>query len=248
MALSISACGKRVAEGTSNSSTTNNNSSTTNNVTNNSNPTPTPTPTSTSGGGGSCSHPIVSYTTPFTYTLTGSGNVTATTTSGQIYADQDLRVQIIPNNSGGLQNYAKFAADVTLLMDGNPVPGATIRLPAQQSNTNNYRTGLAVGSKSNIADFTSYLQSGNHTYSVRVSNVMTDYTCKTYCVPTNTMYLVYMGYYASCGDGTFGYYCPDYTMINACKALQCDVGPVTSGRSWSVTVMVETDNTPCLTQ
>ena len=208
-------------------------------------------PTVQAGAGG-CSHPVVSYVAPFSETVTFSnGNNAANNyknTATKVYADQDLRVQIIPQSGGAGHNYSKLAATLTLLKDGVPVDGATVRLPTelgyQNADGNWYTKGITVGAKSEIADFSSYLTPGNHQYSIRVSDVETDYVCKTYCVASN--YQVYMGYYANCGDGTYGYYCTDTTMLNSCKQLNCDVQNAVVSKQFSVTVKIETDNTPCL--
>ncbi|MBI2605499.1 MAG: hypothetical protein HYW49_05395 [Deltaproteobacteria bacterium] len=199
--------------------------------------------TGNTGTSNSCNHPIVSYTTPFTYSLSGNGSTGKSTPSGVIHADQDLRVQVVPgsaivNSTGsGTKQYTKMGVTVTLLKNGSEVPGASVTIPGGTSATG-YRNGLAVGAKSQIVDFSTYLSSGNNTYSVKVSNIMSDYTCKTYCTENNPQYWLWNGYY----------YYPDWQMINACKALQCDVGSVDNVAGWSMTVQVETDNTPCLTQ
>ncbi len=189
-------------------------------------------------------HPIVSYSTPFTYNLTGSGNVTRDTTLGVVTADQDLKVQITPGTDTGTNPYTKFGATVTLLRDGSLITASATVLPSG-TGTNGPKAGLSVGQKSAIVDFSQWLLSGNHTYAVRVSTVNTSYTCNMYC--TETYYwnqcLTQYGYW-SC---YYNYSNLVLSMVNSCKQMQCDIGPVTAGRGWAVTVQIETDNTPCLT-
>ena len=236
VAMALASCGKKVADVTASGSvlpaTTSSNG---NSII------PTPLPTSTPNLG--C-HPITSYATPFTYSLTGTGNVTRDTTLGVVTADQDLKVQITAGNDVGLNPYTKFGATVTLLRDGSLISASATVLP-NTAGVNGPKGGLNVGQKSVIVDFSQWLLSGSHTYAVRVSTVNTNYTYNMYCNET---------YYWNQCLAQYGYYSCYYnyanlvtSMVNSCKQMQGDIGPVTAGRGWSVSVQIETDNTPCLT-
>lgn len=216
-----------------------------------------PAPTGpTTGGSGSCYRSVITspiYTPTVNGTGSGSAYVWFNTTSGRVSADQDLRVQLIPNGSGatsgagGTQGYTMLAADVTLLEDGYEVSGARFTAPTQTGYGQYYggtKNGLKIGVKSQIIDFSSFLRSG-HQYSFKISNVMSDKTCRDRC--NSTYYNMCAQWY---GNANLYPWCPqypDYNMIYQCMQLQCDVGPVSSSAGWSATLNVETDTTPCLT-
>ncbi len=200
-----------------------------------------------------CTRAVTNYTAPFAYTRSGAGQQSryAPSSSGSIIADQDLRVQIRPNaapqntGAGGAQNYTKMAVDVSLYDRGQAVSGATFTIPTQ-TGQGQYgpHLGVAVGSKSEIVDFSSFIQSRpNGRYSFKVSNVMTNRTCENHCTAqhycSNWYYDFFRGWQCSV---------PDYSMIYQCMQLQCDVGPAPSTAAWSLSIWVETDSTPCLTQ
>lgn len=176
------------------------------------------------------------------YTVSGTGNGTASSPSSTIMADQTLKIQVTPQaggastSGGNYQSYDLMAFDVQLLANGSEVSGAKIHLP--QSGSYYYggpSKGMVVGNKSAVLDFSAYAQQlTGKKFSFRIKSVATDWKCKVFCM--STFYCGYVGY---------TYMCDTY-MINQCKQMNCDVGPATSTQTWSVYMQVETDTTPCL--
>ncbi|MBI3557439.1 MAG: hypothetical protein HY074_14335 [Deltaproteobacteria bacterium] len=234
------------------------------------NPGPSVGPTGTSGASGATgglnasgcplypSHAI--YSSPVLNGL-GTGSVTPTFPGPPIVADNKLRVSIKPsgagttNGTGGTANYNHLSANVHLMANGIEV--GMITIPTQGGNSG-YSSGLAVGVKSDpaVADFSSYLQGGNTTYSLKVDNIRTDYKCNTFC--TAEYYGCYSALaYGYCGYGStwnWDYHqanwacCPgSIGMLDQCQRQQCGVGTVLDNSSWSLSVQVETDSTPCIT-
>ena len=208
--------------------------------------------TSSSSSSTAPCHPVVTYATPFTTSLSRSSSDTATfkqTAFNVVGVDQDLKVQITPGNDSGANPYTKFGATVTLLRQGGSPPTTTVvtastTILPNVAGTTGPKGGIAVGQKSAIIDFSQWTIPG-YTYAIRLSDINTNYTCLQYC--TENYYwnqcLTQYGYW-SC---YYNYSNLVLSMVNSFKQMQCDIGPITAGRGWSATVQVETDNTPCLT-
>ncbi len=197
-------------------------------------------------------HPV--YSSPLMYG-TGTAAIHPTFPGPAIVADNKLRVSLKPSGSGttggtgGTANYNHMSADIHLLANGIEVGMITV---PSQGGSSGYSTGLAVGVKSDpaVADFSSYLQGGSTTYTIKVDNVRTDYKCNTFCTAN------YYGCYAAsyCGNWNWDYHQNNWTccpgsldMLQQCQRQQCGVGTVLSNATWSLSVQVETDSTPCIT-
>lgn len=199
----------------------------------------------------------------YKYFLQGVGNSSVETTNlsdGQIRdLDHTLRVKVIPysagksSTSGGQQQYSQMGFDLTLLKNGSP--DRTYHIPANDQDSSGSKIGLKVGSAYSL-DLSDRVFSNDVSYSFRVSNVMTDAKCNTFCSTRNTVYTAcYAVDYWTCSSwAAYGYYAvgwygccgPDYNMINQCRAQQCNIGPVNSTATWSLEIQAETDATECL--
>jgi hypothetical protein len=234
IATIISACGKSQVESVANSAvqqvteSTNNvlNNNSSNNTNNNSN-----------NNNLACNKSMITGPV-ITTTINGHGSQSPSTVS--IPADQLLKVKVtalsaIPNlNTNVTNQYTKMSMTIKLLKNGSPVSGAEVTL----SNP------LNVGSSSSIMNFSNYLTPGSGQYSIQISTVKTDYTCKTFCNET---------YYTQSFVAAYGYYPWSYSdyqminsMVNSCKSLQCEVGPASQYAGWSVKVQIENDTSECL--
>ena len=216
----------------------------------------TGTGTTTTASG--CVQPQYPSRSIYSYALNGTGSNPVTTSGVGIIADNKLRVSITPNaagntnGTGGTANYNSMSANVHLLANGVEVGMFTV--PAQ-GGSSGYSTGSAVGQKTNptAADFSSYLQSGTVTYTIRVDNVRTDYKCNSFCTAQyygcSTMYCGYYGYAYNWDYHNGNWTCCPGTIdiLNQCQRQQCGVGTVLDNSTWSLTVQVETDSTPCIT-
>lgn len=269
VAFALSACGK-----SSTDATTTNSASTSAPSTNGStNTTPAPPTGATSGSlvplpagassGSTASTssngcPVYPQRNFYSYYRTGTGTGMVYTDSNDIIADTKLRVSIQPGSAGstagtgGTQAYTQMAATVTLVRNGTEV--ASVDIPVQNNAATGYSSGVAVNHLSDpaIADFSSFLSGQGH-YSIKVSNVRTDYKCNTFCTASyygcSPSYCGYYGYSWNWDIHT-NYYscCPGgIDILNQCQRQQCGVGTSTSNGAWSLTVKVETDITSCIT-
>lgn len=235
------------------------------------NPVPNPVPTAaitpapTVGGCGP-SNPENPYSAPISGTgpYKASGQYVAASFDRPIIADQTFRVSLRPigsganSTAGGSQNYGKMAVRVTLLRDGVAVASKDI---AGLPDSTGYKTGIAAGTYSDpaIADFRSYLRSGSN-YSIRVSNIQTDWTCKIACTANNSnygcaaygsgydyaCYNSYSGYKWNWDYNSGGWFCCSGDLLKQCQQLQCGVGFAQNTAGWAGEIMVETDNTKCI--
>jgi len=208
-------------------------------------------------------HPLYQYPN-----LQGTGSGPVFTTPNDITADSKLRVSIVPGNANGTSgtgasaNYNFLSADVHLVANGGELASFTIAgTGVTAPNGSTYPIGIPVNQTSNpaLADFSSYL-TGSQKYSIQVDNIKTDYKCNQYATfayyqtQGDCMYYYNPGY----GEGTcyynwnYDYHTANWAccytnMLEQAQQMQCGVGTPDSGASFSVTVEVETDSTPCIT-
>ena len=221
-------------------------------------PAPVTPPPTTSGSGGipgpTTTNPSRNY---YAYYRTGTGTADVYSDANDIVADSKLRVSINPGSAGatsgtgGTQNYAAMSATVVLMKDGMQV--ASVDVPGKDGGSQYASAGVKIGSNSNpaLADFSSFLN-GNARYSIKITNVRTDYKCNTYC--TAGYYGCYSySQYQYCQYGwtwNWDYHqgnwacCPGgIDILNQCQRQQCGTGTPNTNASWSLTIKVETDIT-----
>lgn len=209
------------------------------------------------------SHPLYSYPD-----LQGTGSGPVFTTPNDITADSKLRVSIIPGSANGTQgtgasaNYTYMSADVHLVSNGTVLATYTIQgTGVVAPNGYTYPIGIPVNQTSNpaLADFSAYL-TGSNTYSIQVDNIKTDYKCNQdatfayYETMGDCMYYYNPGYgYGTCYyDWNYDYHTQNWAccytnMLEQAQEMQCGVGTPLDNATFSLTVEVETDSTPCIT-
>ncbi len=184
------------------------------------------------------------------------GETKDTPLNGIVSVDSLIKVQIVPDSAivssdgSAMKNYTQLSADVTLLRNGTPVHTTPVTFPGTVDG-NGYKNGIAIN-QGNTKDL-STLITQNGSYSIRISNVQTNHMCNTYCTAAQYSIYVNTDYYTCMRWASFGYswtaygcYGPDYTMINQCKQMKCNVGELHPTAGWKLKVRVETDTTQCL--
>jgi hypothetical protein len=215
-------------------------------------PTPTPTPTSTVVANRGCSSSAPGGA-PYSGYASGTGPYSSgslgVSLDRQIIADRTLRVSLTPQS--GNPSYNTMGVKVNLLRNGTIVASQPIQLT---SGSYSYGTQVGVTSDPMIADFsnakTGLRFDDGANYTVSVSEVKTNWTCKTYC--TANYYSCYTTNFCT-GRWTWDFntgntYCCPGTGLQSCQTLNCGLALVTSSQTWSLRLQVETDNTRCIGQ